>query len=217
MAGFIATGPTYSYSGYSICVEDTKGKKLYEQQYETKDAVDSAFESLKVSEDPYSFETRTYYPVQLDVAGIVVPNATTMLSGLNDRIGQVVFGILFGAIDLITLPIRLITLIPYTFCWKQDVEHKIAALIRQNPEASLALKEKKVVLYKREEVFAQITPGRINDQQGYMVSGGRQSEESKEVYLAPSLSDHAYKSSRHSTSTDGFRLQSIKRLSKAFI
>ena len=198
---------SYAAQLYSVHVEDTKGRILYERQYDTKAECDRIFNELKASEEPYSFQTRTLYPVRLTAKAICIPNTASMLASVEDRIGQVVLGILFAAFDIVTLPIRLITLIPYTFCWKQETEHKIQALIRNVSEASFALEEGKVVLLKKIRVFPKITPGTINDKRFYLFDGGKIEDEWQDVYIAQTLAmDHFYKRGLSCRAIDGIRL-----------
>ncbi len=208
---FITDGQAYSSELYILDIKDTKGNTLYEQHYDSEAACEQAFNELKISADPYSFRQKTYYPVELTAQAIVLPNAISMVSDIDNRIAQIVLGALFAVVDIISLPMRLVTLIPYTFCWKQETAHKIQALIHAKPEGN------KVVLTKSVEVFNKIVPGIIDGKRHYVVHGGRASKEWKEVYLAPSLaSDHPYKSGSGSSTIDGIRNEKIKELYRAF-
>ncbi len=208
---FIADGQAYSSAHYSLNIKDTKGKTLYEQGYASEDACDQAFNELKISAEPYPFRQKTFYPVELTAQAIVLPNTISMVSDIDNRIAQVVLGALFAVVDIISLPLRLITLIPYTYCWKQETEHKIQALIRSKPE------DNKVVLTKSAEIFNKIIPGTIDGKRHYIVQGGKISKAWKEVYLSPSLaSDYPYKSGSGSSTINGMHDEKIKELYRAF-
>jgi hypothetical protein len=93
--------------------------------------------------------------------------------------------------DLITLPIRVITAIPYVIhykCFRKEIEHKIIEIIRNNPEASHALSEGKVFVRKVTEDFSHIQAGTMNDKPCYNVKGIVLSGEGSDIYIKRTLS-----------------------------
>jgi len=176
---FAPTSKTVSHIGNYLKIEDSKGKELFSETFDNIEDLNKRFTEITTSKKPYSFFSRTVLPARCDgisnfVKSLFVPNTTAFTSYIENRVGKVALGIISSVFDLMSLPIRLITAIPYIIydkCLRKEEAHKIIELISENKEAKAALNEGNVKVTVTTENFEAVTMGTIDNKKCAQLKG----------------------------------------------
>lgn len=154
-----------SATAHYLKIEDSKGTELYTKSYSTFAEAENEFNNISFSSKSYSFLPRTALPVLCDniknfCKSFFIPNTSSLITGLESKVAKVALGIFTVLFDIGTLPIRLLTVVPYVIydkCRKKQ-DHQIIDLIKNHPSASYALSQGKVTATIISENFEKITP-----------------------------------------------------------
>lgn len=167
-----------SFQQHYLNINDFDGNTLCTEICTSFAGLKASYDQLTVSKPSYSFIASVVIPVQCDsitefFQSLFAPITSYALSSFDNLVAKVVIAIATVILDLATLPLRLLTSIPYLvyhLCNNEN-EHPIIALIQNLPQATKALAEGKVKVVAVIEDFSHIQSCIINGQNAYEVAG----------------------------------------------